>query len=194
MYKRVKKDFLSKQLVPPNSIELATSYAIYYTTQNNIVNHRKRNYVLGGSILLVSHNKTQNVFRPSDISQELGENYSPSKVTGYAYKIGMYLNMPYQKPTSERFAKQYATELGYTNPMYNTIEEIYNDVKDTISGKSDSSVGAALVYTASQILQDPCTQQDVSNISGRSKVCIRDIYYHICSNLTVYKPEIFQHF
>jgi len=171
------------KLVDSNIISKENSTSILqlaeeYIEDKSISNHRKRKYVLGGSILFYYHNKTDEIYRPNMVATKIGNNMSPSKLTFMAYKIADTKNETYQKPTTKDFAYKYASLLDCREEVNSYIEKLYNDVGE-LSGKSESCTGAALVYIASLLGNDKRTQSEIAQVSGRSQVGIRNLYYEI---------------
>lgn len=171
-------------ILPPQYKEKVCELAEEYVTNEDIVNHRKRKYIFSGTVLFVMHNYTDEVYRPADIAEALGDDYSPSQVTFSAYKIADMVGEEYQKPTTSCFAHHYAQKLDCRETVHSFIEQLYNDVGE-LAGKSNSGTGAAVLYIASLLGNDKRTQSEIAEISGRSEVGIRNLYYEILEKSTL---------
>lgn len=178
MFESVSKNFVGSGLLNEPEFTTAKSIAESFITAENIVNHRSRKYILGGAILYFCHNRTENVYRPSTVAAQLGDNFSPSKLTVSAHRIGQQQSEDYCKPTAKCFAYKFADDLDCSDAVTDMIDKLYDDVGD-LPGKSDSGSGAALLYIASLLANDKRTQSEISEVSGRSEVGIRNLYYEI---------------
>lgn len=178
MFAELATEFVKQDILPEKYVDEVKTIANDYVENEDITNHRKRKYSFGGAVLYVIHNNTSKAYRPSTIANQFDGDYSPSKFTFAAYKIGMYLGEDYQKPNSARFAYEYATDLDCCEQVHQMISDLYDDVGE-LPGKSNSGTGAAFVYVASILSNDKRTQKDVAQVSGRSEVGIRNIYYEV---------------
>lgn len=184
MFANLETNFTSCELLSSSDLEDVRELAEPYISTNGITNHRKRRYLLGGAVLLYLHNNTEKVYRPSDVAEHLGEDYSPSKVTFSAYKLSEFHNCEYEKPDSYEFAKQYAQELDCGKNVFEMISQLYEDVGE-LPGKSNSGTGAAFLYIATLLTNDKRTQQEIAEVSGRSEVGIRNLYYEIIEESSI---------
>lgn len=178
------KKFTDKKIIPREYEERILEVSSSYIEENELVNHRSRNYIFGGAILFVLHNNTDTIYRPKTIAKHLGEDFSPSKVTFAAYKIEDFIGEEYQKPTTQDFAHYYAKKLDCREEVHELIDEIYQDVGE-LAGKSNSGTGAAILYISSLLGNDKRTQSKISETSGRSKVGIRNLYYEVLEESTL---------
>lgn len=178
MFESVSENFVGSGLLDEPEFTTAQSIAESFVTTKDIVNHRSRKYILGGAILFFCHNRTENVYRPSTIASQLGDDFSPSKLTVSAHRIGQQEAEEYRKPTSKCFAYKFADELDCSDEVKYLIDELYDDVGE-LPGKSNSGSGAAILYIAALLANDKRTQAEISEVSGRSEVGIRNLYYEI---------------
>lgn len=184
MFESLTKDFVNAGLLTATQVDKARSFAESLINNEDIINHRSRKYIFGGAVLFFCHNHTDNVYRPSTVAEYLGEDFSPSKLTVSAYRIGKQNEEEYEKPTSQCFAHKFAEELNCTEDVFYMIDELYDDVGE-LPGKSNSGSGAAMVYIASLLANDKRTQAEIAEVSGRSEVGIRNLYYEIVEESTL---------
>lgn len=184
MFDSLPQKFIDSGILPPQYKEKVCELAEEYITENDVINHRKRKYLLSGAVLFVMHNYTDTVHRPATVAKKLGDDYSPSEITFSAYKLADMVGEEYQKPSTRHFAHYYAKKLDCRDKVHSFIDQLYEDVGE-LAGKSNSGTGAAVLYIASLIGNDKRTQSEIAEVSGRSEVGIRNLYYEILEQSTL---------